>query len=73
MKVNDFVLNPDGRPGYITEVHAKGKTAKVHLLGYYPIGTTGVKWTDVHPVKKLTLITRARCWEIAPKFPGIDC
>ena len=71
-KVRDFVLTPGGRPGYVTEVHAKGKTVKVELIGYYS-NRTDFKLNDTYPVKKLTEITQKQAWIIAPRFPGIDC
>mgnify|MGYP001019084039 CR=1 FL=1 len=71
LKVHDFVLTPSGRPGYVTEVHAKGKTVKVELIGYYHI-RTDVKLRDTYPVKKLTEITQKHAWIVAPKFPGHD-
>ena len=72
LKVNDFVLTPSGRSGIVTEVHAKVKTAKVKLIGYYHIRTE-IKWIDTYPIKKLTEISQEHAWIVAPKFPGIDC
>lgn len=71
LKVHDFVL-ANGRPGIITEVHAKGKTVKVQLIGYYHI-RTDFKITDTYPVKNLTEISQKHAWIVAPRFTGIDC
>ncbi len=72
LKVNDFVLLPSGHSAIVTEVHAKAKTAKVNVLGYFGIGCSIPKLTTF-PAKKLTQITQDHAWKIAPKFPGIDC
>jgi hypothetical protein len=72
LKVHNFVLTPSGRPGIVTEVHTKGKTAKVELIGYYHIRTE-FKIRDTYPVKKLTEISQKHAWTVAPKFPDYDC
>lgn len=72
MKIYDFVMTPLGYPGYIAEVHAKGKTAKVVLCGYYPFNNRSVNVIDTYPIKKLVPMTREAAWKIAPRFPGID-
>jgi hypothetical protein len=72
LKVNDFVLIPSGHSAIVTEVHAKAKTVKVNVLGYFAIGDT-VPMFPIFPAKKVTLITKDHAWKIAPRFPGIDC
>jgi hypothetical protein len=60
MKMYDFVLTPDGRPGYITEVHAKAKSVKVVM-----IGKCAKPYIVTELTKRVTPISRTEAWKKA--------
>ena len=60
MKVNDFVLTFDGRPGYIKEVHAKAKSVRVKM-----IGNCKKPYIVTELTKRVTSISRAEAWKKA--------
>jgi formylmethanofuran:tetrahydromethanopterin formyltransferase len=56
----DFVLTPDGRPGYVIEMHAKGKSVKVNM-----IGNCGKPYQVVELVKRLRSISQTEAWKLS--------
>jgi len=60
MKVNDYVLTPDGRPGYVNEIHAHAKSVKVVM-----IGNCKKPYIVTELTKRVTSISRAEAWKKA--------